>query len=177
MQIVNFFHELARQHKQINGFIYGKGYEKGAANEAHPLMWLDDPIYGQTINNAVVYTVNVDILGIPENEAETLAVQSAAFAVGLELAERIKQTKVTTGISVGDLSFLSLRDYYDNKAAGFRFTYTVTTAKPVDRCADNFDENKEFLKVEALPDFSVENPNGCAVFSDKTGLPNFKMGG
>lgn len=177
MQIVNFIHELARQHKQINGFIYGKGYEKGAANEAHPLIWLDDPIYGQTKNNAITYTLNIDILGIPENDKEVLSVQSSAFMVGLQLAERIKQTRASTGISIDEYSFLSLRDYYDNKAAGVRFTYYITMANPVERCVNNFDIDKEFPKIESLPVFKVDNPNGCAIFSNKSGLPNFKIGG
>lgn len=175
MQIVNIFYELARQHNQIKGFIYGKGYEKGAANEAHPLLWLDDPIYGQSIAQTLQFTCNVDILGIPENEKEVLNVQTAAFNTGLALAEKIKQTKIQTGFSIDSFSFLSLRDYYDNNAAGYRFTYILTQANPVDRCANDFDPSKEFPKVETLPDFKVENPDGCAVFNDKAGLPNFKL--
>lgn len=175
MQIVNFFYELARQHKQIKGFIYGKSYEKGAANEAHPLLWLDDPIYGQSVNKTLQYTVNVDILGIPENDEDVLDVQTAAFNAGLAIAEKIKQTRNQTGYSIDGFSFVSLRDYYDNNAAGFRFTYTMVQANPVNRCADDFDPSKQFPKVDALPNFKVENPDGCAIFSDKTGLPNFKI--
>lgn len=175
MQIVNFFYELARQHKQIKGFIYGKSYEKGAANEAHPLLWLDDPIYGQSVNQTLQYTVNVDILGIPENDEDVLDVQTTAFNVGLAIAEKIKQTRAQTGYSIDGFSFVSLRDYYDNNAAGFRFTYTMVQANPVNRCGDDFDPSKQFPKVDALPNFKVENPDGCAIFSDKTGLPNFKI--
>lgn len=175
MQIVNLFYELARQHKQIKGFIYGKSYEKGAANEAHPLLWLDDPIYGQSINQTLRYTVNIDILGIPENDEEVLDVQTAAFNTGLAIAEKIKQTQDKTGYKINGFSFVSLRDYYDNNTAGFRFTYTMIQANPVDRCADDFDPSKQFPDIKALPDFKVENPDGCAIFSDKAGLPNFKI--
>ena len=175
MQIVNFFYELARQHKQIKGFIYGKSYEKGAANEAHPLLWLDDPIYGQSVNQTLQYTVNVDILGVPENDEDVLDVQTAAFNVGMAIAEKIKHTRAQTGYSIDGFSFVSLRDYYDNNAAGLRFTYTMVQANPVNRCGNDFDPSKQFPKVDALPDFKVENPDGCAIFSDKTGLPNFKI--
>lgn len=175
MQIVDFFYELARQHKRINGFIYGKSYEKGAANEAHPLMWLDDPVYGQSVNRAIRYTVNVDILGIPETDKEVADVQTGAFNVGLSIAERIRQTRDKSGYTIDDFSFLSLRDYYDNNAAGFRFTYTIVQANPVDRCADDFDPDRAFPEREALPVFEVDNPDGCAIFNDKTGLPNFKI--
>lgn len=175
MQIVNILYELARQHKQVKGFYYGKSYEKGAANEAHPLVWLDDPVYGRSVNHVLTYTCNVDILGIPENDSQVQAVQSAAFAVGLTLAEKIKQVRAVTGFSLDDFTFLTLRDYYDNNAAGCRFTYTIIQANPVDRCNDDFDPAKEFPRMDALPDFTVENPDGCAIFSDKTGLPNFKI--
>lgn len=175
MQIVNLFYELARQHKQIKGFVYGKGYEKGAANRAHPLLWVDDPLYGQSVNQVLQYTVNVDILGIPENDKDVISVQTAAFNVGLTLAEKIKKTQPKTGFSVSGFTFLSLRDYYDDNAAGFRFTYTIVQANPADRCADEFDPQKQFPQVNALPDFEVSHPDGCAVFNDKTGLPNFKI--
>ena len=177
MQIVDLFYQLARQHRRLNGFYYGKSYEKGAANEAHPLLWLDDPIYGQRVRQTLVYTCNVDILGIPKDDSDVPAVQAAAFEVGLSLAEQIEKTRPVTGFHVDGFSFTSLRDYYDNAAAGYRFTYTVVHVNPVDRCADDFDPNKEFSKASPLPDFTVETPEGCAVFADKPGLPNFKLAG
>jgi hypothetical protein len=175
MQIVDLFYELARQHKLIRGFYYGKAYEKGAANEAYPLLWLDDPIYGQSVNQAVQYTVNVDILGIPKDEKDTVNVQTEAFNTGLSIVEKIRQSRIQTGYSVGAFNFVSLRDYYDDNAAGFRFTYTVIHANPVNRCAEDFDPSKQFGKADALPHFEVDNPEGCAVFNDKPGLPDFKI--
>jgi hypothetical protein len=175
MQIVNFFYELARQHKQIKGFFYGKAYEKGAANEAHPLIWLDDPIYGKSDSQTLSYTCNVDILGIPENGKDVLDVQTAAFNVGLALAEKIQRIYRFTGFKADGFTFVSLRDYYDNSAAGYRFTYTIVQATPVNRGNDDFDPSKQFSKIDALPEFRVENPDGCAVFIKKTGLPNFKI--
>lgn len=174
MQIVNYFYELARQHKKLNGFVYGKGYEKGAAHDAYPLAWLDDPLYGTSVGNTLRYTINLDILGIPANNDEVLAVQGAALSAGLSMIEKIKQVRPTSGISTDGFSFLTLRDYYDDNAAGIRFTLTVVQANPVDRCADDFDPTKQFPKVEALPDFLVDNPDGCAIFNDGTGLPDFK---
>lgn len=174
MEIVNLFYELARQHKQLNGFFYGKSYEKGAANEAHPLLWLDDPIYGQAINQTIRYTINIDILGVPSSDKEVLDVQTAAFNVGLTIVEKIKKIR---GYSIDGFSFVSLRDYYDNNAAGQRFTYTIVQANPVDLCADNFDPEKQFPRMGGLPEFKVDNPDGCAIFNDKTGLPNFKLNG
>lgn len=175
MQIVNFFYELAREHKLINGFIYGRSYEKGIGNEAHPIMWLDDPITGTSIRNTIRYTVNLDILGLPTNDDEVLAVQTAALNTGLSIVERINQVKVVTGLSTDGFSFITLRDYYDNAAAGQRFTINVIAANPVNRCADDFDPSKQFPTVQAMPDFATDNPDGCAIFNDGPGLPNFKL--
>lgn len=174
MDIVNLFYDLARQHKQIKGFFYGKTYEKGAANEAHPLVWLDDPIYGRGVSRVLSYTCNVDILGIPgDDDQDVLDVQSAAFDVGLTLAEKIGQ--YYPSFKIEDFTFLSLRDYYDNSAAGYRFTYTIKQANPVNRCNDDFDPTKQLQVTRGLPDFKTDNPDGCAVFGDKPGLPNFKI--
>jgi hypothetical protein len=171
---------LARQHTKINAFFYGKSYEKGAGHEAHPLVWFDDPLTGATANasssntlGVLRFTCNVDFLGIPTNEKEVLRVQSEAFNVGLEFAEKIR--KATNGVSVPDFSFVTLRDYYDNSAAGCRFTYSIIAANPVDICADEFDPNGQFKERVGLPIFSIENPNGCAIFRDKKGLPNFTV--
>nr|DAV11855.1 MAG TPA: hypothetical protein [Caudoviricetes sp.] len=175
MQIVDLFYKLAREHEVINAFVYGEGREKGAANEAHPLVWLDDPIHGQSDgDNVLRYTANLDILGIPTTKRDVLPIQSAAFIVGLEFKEKIAALRAETGISVGGLSFLTLREYYDNSAAGVRFTYQLLQANPVDRCGNVFNPDKQFKSVEALPDFTVEYPDGYAVF-DKNGLPNFTI--
>lgn len=176
MQIVNFFYELARTNKRINGFAYGRAGGKGAGTEAHPLMWLDDPIYGEAVGvPALRFTVNLDILGIPANPSDTAAVQDAALITGLSIRERIKEIGRITAISVDTFSFVSLSEYTDNNAAGYRFTYRLTTQNPVDLCAQYYDPTKQFPKVEDLPDFLTENPEGCAVFTDKAGLPNFKI--
>lgn len=180
MEIVNFFYELAQQHNQVRGFVFGKSYEKGAGNDLYPLVWLDDPITGnayttQETGRVIQYTVNVDFLGLPEDETQVLAVQSAAFDMGLAFFEKFKQTRPQTGISSSGFSFVSLRDYYDDNAAGYRFTYTLLQANPVDRCAEFFDPSKTFPTRKNLPDFLTDNPNGCAVFGDTNALPNFKI--
>lgn len=174
MQIVDLFYNLAREHKKIKAFFYGRTYEKGTGNEMHPLLWLDDPLYGVSNNQTLQYTCNVDILGIPENDSDVLNVQDSALSVGLTIAEKIKTSYTKTGFTINSLSFVTLRNYYDNNAAGIRFTYTVNQANPVDRCNDDFDPDKQFTKPSDLPDFKTDHPEGCAIFSDKPGLPNFR---
>lgn len=175
MQIVNFFYEIARQHRRIKGFAYGKGYEKGAGMEMHPLIWLDDPILGQSVGNTIRYTVNVDVLGVPKKPSDAVAVQTEAFNVGMGIIERIKTQRASTGVSLDSFSFITLRDYYDNNAAGVRFTMQLITANPVDRCADDFDPTKQLGKIDALPNFDTDAPDGCAIFNNSVGLPDFKL--
>lgn len=175
MDVVNLFYELARQNKRINGFTYGQNGDKGAGNEAHPLVWLDDPIMGRKVANTMAYSVNFDVLGIPANEAETLAVQSEAFDVGLNFIEKIGQTRNVTGFWIDSYTWLTLRKYTDLDGAGVRFSVSLSAAIPTNRCADDFDPSKQFPSVKSLPDFLVDNPSGCAVFNDKAGLPDFKL--
>lgn len=178
MEIINFLYELARQHKRINSFVYGKAYTKGAGNNVYPLFWVDDPVSGHTEGgSALTWAINMDVLGVPINETDVQAVQSAALESMLTTFEKIKDLR-KQGLSVfslGDFNFISLRNYYDDNAAGFRFSFTLIQANPVDRCADDFDPTKQFVETNALPIFEVNAPGGCAVFNDKNGLPNFKL--
>lgn len=177
MQIVNFFYELARQHAKIKGFKYGKPSDKGAGNDKYPLVWVDDPILGRSTGTGATlqYTVNVDILGLPANDPDVGEVQGEAFLVGLDFTEKTKRDRPTTGFSLDGFSFITLRQYYDDDAAGIRFTFVINQANPVNRCADDFDPDKQIGAISPLPTFYVDDADGCAVFTDKTGLPNFKV--
>lgn len=180
MEIVNLFYELAKQAKTVRGFVFGKAYNKGAGNDMYPLVWLDDPITGTSYTNqetgrVIQYTVNVDFLGIPETEDDVLAVQSAAFDLGLAFFEKFKQIRPITGVSSSGFTFVSLRNYYDDNAAGYRFTFTLLAANPIDRCAEFFDNGKSFPTRKDLPDFLTDNPDGCAIFQDGNSLPSFKI--
>ena len=173
MFLVGFFKELARQHKGLNAFYYGEAYEKGAGNAVYPLMWLDDPIYGNGNINPLKFSVNVDFLDVPKNGATVVDVQGAMFEVGLATIEKINNDWRVTRVEVSGFSFLSLRDYYDDGAAGYRFTLNLIIANPTNRCADYFDPGKQFPDFKSLPNFSTEEADGCAVFNRQ--LPNFKI--
>lgn len=178
MKILNIFYELARQHKRVKGFRYNKAYEKGAGNDSYPLVWVDDPITGQTLSAGVLrYTINVDFLGLPLEQVEdqVAAIQAQAFNTGLSFAERLRSTKALSGFGLDGYNFVSLRNYYDDNAAGYRFTFYVVGPNPVDRCAEDFDEAKVMEGLKVLPDFLTDNPDGCAIFNDKKTLPNFSL--
>lgn len=179
MQIVDFYYMIARENLRIKSFTYGKGYQKGAGTDRYPLIWLDDPIYGQTAAQnqlkTLSWTTNVDILGIPVDDQDVIAVQAAAFLIGVGIPERAKIIYKDAGVTINGFSFTSLRDYYDDKAAGYRFTYNITQANPVDRCADDYDPDKVFTTPSSLPSFAVDSAEGCAIFEGHNGLPNFSV--
>lgn len=170
---------IARENLRIRSFKYGKPSAKGAGSDKYPMVWLDDPITGGTARenalNVLQYTANVDILGIPTDDDNVPAVQDAAFITGLGIPERAKQVWKQAGFTISAFSFISLRNYYDDNATGWRFTYTLTAASPVDRCANDYDPDKVFTNDSPLPKFDVDAPDGCAIFSDHAGLPNFSV--
>lgn len=176
MQIINFIYELARQHKKIKAMYYGKAYEKGAGNHVYPLLWLDDPLLGRSVGpSAFTWTLNVDILGLPTGPANVQATQDEAFTAGLAIIQRIKDTFPAHKTTIEGFTFMSLSDYYDDNAAGYRFTITLTQANPLNICVEYFDPLNTFPAISVLPDFNLDNPEGCAVFNDTSTLPNFEL--
>lgn len=165
---------MARQHIKVKAFNYGKPYEKGAGTSPYPLTWVDDPISGQLPTEAVMrYQVNVDVLGQPSTESEVAAIQGEALLVGLSYMYRIKNE--FKRFRVEALTWLTLRDYYDDKAAGVRFTFTIVTNNPLNICDPAYDPAKQFPTEQPLPDFKTDNPQGCAIFNDTGALPNFTV--
>lgn len=73
MRIVDLFYEQARQHRAVRGFRYGKDSAKGGTGDLYPQVWVDDPIYIQSVGQGGIrYTVNFDVLGVPDREREVL---------------------------------------------------------------------------------------------------------
>lgn len=175
MIIANLFFHLARTHKTMRAFRYDRNAAKGAGTDLYPLTWLDDPVLASADGpqlNVLRYTVNVDILEKPTKERTVEAIQQAAILTGLEYRERIRDFY---GPQVEEFSFVTLRNYYDDNAAGARFTYQLSGINFVDLCAEPFDENKKFTEVHRLPQFDANDASGCAVFNDKPKLPNIKI--
>lgn len=179
MDIVNLFYELARQRDDVRGFAFGKGKKKGAGTDMYPLVWLDDPLTGSTYTTVekgklIRYIANVDFLKIPEKPEDVQRLQNECFYMGLTFFEKIKQDFATAQVLAQGFTFVSLSEYYDDNACGYRFTYTLDIPNPVDRCADHFDPTKVLPSPAGLPDFSADNPSGCAIFG-KNKLPDFTI--
>ena len=174
--IINTFRELARKHKLIKSFYYNRNYELGEGNELHPVFWLEDPIYSNNSNgNGFLTTVNFSILLIPNKDLSILDCQDLAFSIGLNIIEKLKNDEDSEIRIKNDWSFITLSNYYDNNAAGIRFTAQLYNRNMSDYCLlnEHFDEDKEFETNEVLNDFTVNANSNCEVFSNK--ILDFKL--
>ena len=178
MYVHDLIYKMAREHKAVKGFYFGRAELKGAGTDAYPLVWLNDPISGSNANGREILRLNanVDILGIPANEADVARVQHLAFFIGIEFAEQIRRTSKPTGVlNTMTYDWITLSNYTDDKASGVRFTYRLDALNPIDLCADMFDPDKQLDSPAGLPNFKTDNPSGCAVFSKQGVLPDFKL--
>lgn len=173
--ILSIFRQQAGQHKSIKAFYYNHNYELGSGNEAHPLLWLEDPLNGQNHDNVFTNSANFSILFIPDKEKSVSKLQSLAFSIGLNIIERIKQNPAY-GISIRpDWTYTTLRNYYDNNACGCRFSINFTQVNMQNLCLieDQFDTNGTLVKDNMLTDFDLSPANNCEVFTHK--LPEFDI--
>lgn len=165
--IISIFEEQAQQHKILKSFYYQRHYALGSGNEFHPLFWLEDPISGYNRNNTFVNSVNFSILFIPKKEKQVLEFQNTAFAVGLNILERIRQDKDSPVGILPDWTYITLRDYYDNDACGCRFSLDFTHRNTQNRC------------LIEMP-FDIDNPvNNTVLLKDSNAaaakLPQFDL--
>lgn len=176
--IVNTFRELARTCLRIKGFQYYGHSQRGAGSEVYPLLVLDDPITANVVGNTLQWVCNADILGIPDSDKDEdiEAIQESALSVALSIYNRlVSNGRQLYGFTAIGLSLVSLRGYDDNNAAGYRATYTLSSANPSDRCLADWDTDKKLETPNAYPNFSTDDAEGCAEFINGTVLPNFKV--
>ncbi|NDV69256.1 hypothetical protein [Dysgonomonas sp. 25] len=164
--IIDIFRRQARQHKAIRAFYYNRSYELGSGREQHPLLWLEDPIYGSNQNHVFSNSVNFAILFLPDEEHSVSELQNLAFSIGLNIIERIKQQEESISIRP-DWSYITLCDYYDNNACGCRFSLSFTQVNMQNLCLidEQFDENGDFEQSSALQGFAVSPASNCEVYS------------
>ena len=178
MYVHDLVYNLAREHKAVKGYYYGRAELKGAGTDRYPLVWLNDPVSGTNVNGREILRLNanVDILGIPANEADVARVQHLAFFIGIEFAEQIRKTSTPKGVlNTMSYDWITLSNYTDDKAAGVRFTFHLDALNPINLCADMFDPAKQFEEREGLLNFKTDDPTGCAVFGKSGVLPNFEL--
>lgn len=195
--IVKTFYNISREHKLIRQFVYDRlSKASGIGEENHPLCFLEDPIYvgdGKYTDGSVICTVNFDIVMTPQafenynmKQLSPEECQTVAHAIALNYVAYIKdmsvnyedydEDKVNTSMKVLDYSFITLRNWYDNAAAGVRCTLRLSVDNPIDYCDlnEHFDSEKEFDLGKLLNDIDTDGAEGCSATFDYK-LPTFKI--
>lgn len=174
--IINIFRQQAKEHKLIRAFYYNRNYELGSGKDMYPLFWLEDPVRGYNKDNTFLNSVDFSILFLPSTEESVSHLQNLAFSTGLNIIERIKKHGNTLGISIlTNWDYMTVRDYYDDNAAGCRFSVTFTQMNMQNLCLidEQFDPEKEFDKHSPIKEFDITPANNCEVFTNK--FPDFDL--
>ena len=176
-KIIDIFKTQAQEHKSIKAFYYNRNYKIGSGKDIYPLLWLEDPINGKNQDNTFINSVNFSILFIPKETDSVSSLQSLAFSVGLNIIERIKKNNKTEVSIKPDWIYTTLRNYYDDGAAGCRFSVNFIERNMQNLCLidEQFDSEKPFEENKSLPDFDVFPANGCESFSNKFSVFDLKV--
>lgn len=150
---------------------------------------MEDPIYildSTPLDGKVYVTVNFDITCLPhafsnynvkqltEEECENVCHQIALHYVA-RLRELNKDFDTRNGVEVVKFSFVTLRNWGDDKAAGVRCTVRLAVDNDIQLCDldEHFDPTKEFDLGKLLDDVDTDNAHGCVEFDYK--LPKITL--
>lgn len=188
--IVSTFYDLAREHKLIRSFAYDRVSKgMGIGEKMYPQFFLEDPILigdGKPLDGQVLCTVNFDITCLPhafsnfnvpqltEGECENVC-HEIALNVIARLRELNKDYATRNGVECVSYSFLTLRNWGDDKASGVRCTLRLRVDNDIQLCdtSEHFDPQKEFDLGKLLYDIDTDDANGCVDFSYK--LPQIRL--
>jgi hypothetical protein len=196
--IIRTFYNVAREHKLVRQFKYDR-LSKGAGigEENHPLVFLEDPIYvsDSTLNDGSVRcTVNFDVVMTPQafenynsRQLSPEECQTVAHAIALNFVAKLKdieknydlydENEYNTSIHVLSYSFVTLRNWYDNNAAGVRCTMVISVDNPIDYCdlEEHFNPEKEFDLGELLQPIDTDGAAGCVDVAFNYKLPKITL--
>lgn len=189
-KIVNTFYDLAKQHKLIRSFVYdrvSKGMGSGEKN--YPQFFLESPIYidySSPTTGQTICTINFDITCLPQAfsnyDVEQLTeeeCQNVCHQIALHIIAKLRSDSLDferrNGIEVLSFSFLTLRNWGDDKASGVRCTLKLAVENDIQLCDldEHFDSEKEFNLGSLLSDIGTDDAYGCTSFDYK--LPLIKL--
>ena len=189
-KIIDTFYDLAKQHKLIRSFAYDRVSKgMGTGEKQYPQFFLEDPIYindSTPLTGQTLCTVNFDITCLPQafsnwdvrqlTEAEC---QNVCHQIGLHIVAKLRALNMEfdtrIGMEVVKYSFMTLRNWGDDKAAGVRCTIQLALDNDIQLCDldEHCDSEKEFNLGNLLDDIDTDNAYGCTTFDYK--LPKIKL--
>lgn len=196
--IIRTFYNIAREHKLVRQFKYDRlSKGSGVGEENHPLVFLEDPIYvnDSTLSDGSVRcTVNFDVVMTPQafenfntRQLSVEECQTVAHSIALNFVAKLKDISINydeydeeeynTSIKVISYSFITLRNWYDNNAAGVRCTMLITVDNPINYCdlEEHFDPSKEFDLGELLQPINTDDAQGCVDVSFDYKFPKITL--
>lgn len=192
-KIIDTFYNLSKEHKLVRSFAYGNvSKKKGTGEQMYPEVLLEDPIYVQfsePLDGQVPVQVNFDVTCLPQafnnfnvKQLDEAECQNICHQIALSFISKLRfdnkdfTKPVYNGIQVENYSFLTLRHWGDDDAAGVRCTLNLMVDSDIQLCDidEHFDPDKEFDIDVLLNDIDTDNPVSCdATFNYK--LPQFKI--
>lgn len=189
-KIIDTFYDLAKQHKLIRSFVYDRVSKgMGTGEKQYPQFFLEDPIYindSTPLTGQTLCTVNFDITCLPQafsnwdvrqlTEAEC---QNVCHQIALHIVAKLRALNMEfdtrIGMEVVKYSFMTLRNWGDDKAAGVRCTIQLALDNDIQLCDldEHFDSEKEFNLGNLLDNIDTDNAYGCTTFDYK--LPKIKL--
>lgn len=189
-KIIDTFYDLAKQHKLIRSFVYDRVSKgMGTGEKQYPQFFLEDPIYindSTPLTGQTLCTVNFDITCLPQafsnwdvrqlTEAEC---QNVCHQIGLHIVAKLRALNMEfdtrIGMEVVKYSFMTLRNWGDDRAAGVRCTIQLALDNDIQLCdlEEHFDSEKEFNLGNLLDNIDTDDAYGCTTFDYK--LPKIKL--
>lgn len=189
-KIIDTFYDLARQHNLIRSFTYDRVSKgMGTGEEDYVQFFLEDPIYirdATPLTGTVQCMVNFDITCLPhafsnydvkqltEEECQNVCHQIALHIVAKLRADNL-EWETRNGIEVLKYSFVTLRNWGDDKASGVRCTMTLSVENDIQLCdlEEHFNPDKEFNLGGLLSDIDTDDAHACESFDYK--LPRINL--
>lgn len=189
-KIIDTFYDLAKQHKLIRSFRYDRVSKgMGTGEKDYPQFFLEDPIYindSTPTTGQVMCTVNFEITCLPQafsnydvRQLTEEECQNVCHQIALHIVARLRSLNsvfdTRIGMEVISYSFLTLRNWGDDKAAGVRCTMRLALDNDIQLCDldEHFDPEKEFNLGNLLDDINTDDAYGCTTFDYK--LPKIKL--
>lgn len=189
-KIIDTFYDLARQHNLIRSFTYDRVSKgMGTGEEDYVQFFLEDPIYirdATPLTGTVQCMVNFDITCLPhafsnydvkqltEEECQNVCHQIALHIVAKLRSDNL-EWETRNGIEVLKYSFVTLRNWGDDRASGVRCTMTLSVENDIQLCNldEHFNPEKEFNLGGLLSDINTDDAHACESFDYK--LPRITL--
>ena len=155
-QLVEYIQNVALKHKAVHTTKYQKrSYVNQQNNDRYIQVIVEENPYFQSIitQNIFTATFNIDIIGQPKDDTETLEVQNLCFQVATEILAYIDQDQTFLGrLSIHDYDYLFISKWTDDVSCGVRMSLELVIPSPLNLCSfmDNFDENVEIVEKPTL---------------------------